>query len=80
MGDMICGLHAYIGPSPCPNCAQPQPGSPASEGRPPVVLNGQRIRFEIRTKSKPCWIPLFLWNRLCSFVVRRVQIVAKDNP
>jgi hypothetical protein len=70
---VYCGLHGYMGFEPCPNCLN-KPRD-ASE-RAPVVLNGERVRFEIRTKSKPWWIPWFVWNSLCRLVIRNTQITA----
>lgn len=77
----FCGIHAYMGFETCPQCLAairagaitPDKLAPA---KPPVVLNGERIRFEIRTKSKPWWIPGFAWNGLCRMVIRNTNIIA----
>ena len=73
----ICSFHGYAGFMPCIRCvleANSMKGGPPE--KPPVVLNGERVRFEIRTKSKPWWIPGFVWNGLCKLVIRNVNIIA----
>jgi hypothetical protein len=78
----ICGIHDYMGFRPCPRCCgQPSAPEQAPGGRAPVILNGERVQFSFVTKSKPRWIPLFLWNRLCRLVIRNIQLkVEKEIP
>lgn len=76
-----CGLHEFTGFGPCPRCvAETAKGGKPGPARAPVILNGERVKFEITTKRKPKWIPWWLWSKLCRLVIRNTQITAKSIP
>ncbi len=71
---VFCGRHQYMGFAPCPRCNNwPR----AADAKSPVILNGERVKFSIETKNKPWGWPWWLWDRLCKFVVRHIQITAE---
>ena len=72
---VFCGRHQHMGFAPCPTCIQAPQDSPPKKA--PIILNGERVKFSIETKSKPWGWPWWLWERLCTFVVRHIKITAE---
>ena len=72
---VFCGRHDYAGFTPCPVCLQAPHDAPPKG--PPIILNGERVKFSIETKKKPWGWPWWLWYKLCRFVVRNTKITAE---